>query len=533
MRLLIVDDETRTRELLRTYIPWETVGIDEVETARNGLQALEIARERKPDIILCDIRMPKMGGIEFATEYRKSDPDCLILFLSGFSDKEYLKSAIHLKAFTYIEKPVNLNEVRDAVESAIRLRREELKRRDEERMLQEGFDRSLPYLRQEMVRRLVSHPDSPHVAPALRSQETFLLPTEGPFTVAVASLYWSPSDLPEDPGITQQRILESISNHARLHELKALAGFDSRHFLIVVIPGAYGSSYRAGRAVIEEVLSALREIGGPEIDLRLGVGGPATSFVSIPESYRLASLACSYQYYGNGAQPIFSDALGRHEPVATNWEEVRLMRDQLRKGHIEEAKRIVREWTDYVRKQLDLDILRLKDTYFQFLIAVMETAVQLGLAEVSEDTERRYMWKEIDRIPSLAALEQYVLSFLDAMAETGEEEGGAGSGKMREIVRYIHTHFHEKGFTIREIADHMQLSETYLCAYFKKMSRQTIKEFITDTRMSRAKELLADSNVKMTEVALRIGISDSNYFTTFFKRNAGCTPSEFRERAIR
>ncbi|GLX67821.1 response regulator [Paenibacillus glycanilyticus] len=533
MKLLIIDDETRTRELLKNYIPWDTVGIDEVETARNGLHALELATERKPDIILCDIRMPKMSGIEFATEYRNTDPDCPIIFLSGFSDKEYLKSAIQLKVFTYIEKPVNLNEVRDVVEAAIRLRKEEQKRKEEERKLQEGFDHSLPYLRQEMVRRLVTNPESPHVLPALRSKDTFLLPMEGSYTVTVSSLYWSPFDLPEDPGVTQLRILEAITSRNGFHEMKALAGFDSGHHLVLILPGEYRSSYREGRERIEEIFSGLREIAGPAIDLRIGIGQPAASYREIPEAYRLASLACAYQYYGSGSKPVFSDALEKHAPVATNWEEVRLMRDQLRKGNVEEAKRIVREWTAYVRKQKDLDIMRLKDTYFQFLIAIMETAIQLGLAEISKDTERRYMWKEIDRIPGLNELEQYVLSFLEAMAEPSDEETVAGSGKMREIIRYIHAHFQEKGFTIRDIADHVQLSETYLCAYFKKHGRQTIKEYITDTRMHKAKELLCDPNVKMIEVALLIGMTDANYFTTFFKRNAGCTPSEYRERAVR
>ncbi|MBD3917244.1 response regulator [Paenibacillus sp. PR3] len=533
MKLLIVDDERRTRELLQNYIPWDAVGIGEVETARNGLQALEIAEALQPDIILCDIRMPKMSGIEFAQAYRKTDPDCQLIFLSGFSDKEYLKSAIQLKAFTYIDKPVNLNEVRDAVEQAVWLRREEQKRKEEEQKLQEGFDRSLPYLRQEMVRRLISDPDSPNVVPALKSRETFLLPMDGPFTVVASSLYWNPSDLSEDAGITQQRILETISGHTRFQELRALAGFDSNNLLVLVMPGTYGSAYTDGRAVIEELLAELRALAGPSIDLRMGVGNPISSRSNIPESYRLAYQACAYQYYGSGAKPIFPDALRSHAPVVMNWEEVRLLRDHLRVGQVDEAKRIVHEWTAYARKQMDLDIMRLKDTYFQLLAAAMETAVQLGLAEISEDTERRYMWKEIDRIPSLDALEQYVLSFLDSMAKSDEEMASAGSGKIREITRYIHAHFHERGFTIRAIADHVQLSETYLCACFKKHHKQTIKEYIMDTRVDKAKELLSDPKVKIIEVAMRVGISDSNYFTIFFKRKAGCTPSEYRERAIR
>ncbi|MFC5529692.1 response regulator [Cohnella yongneupensis] len=533
MKLLIVDDETRTRELLRNYIPWGDIGIDDVDTARNGQVALELALEWKPDIILCDVRMPKLNGIDFARQYRETDPQCQILFLSGFSDKDYLKSAIHLKAFTYLEKPVNLNEVRAAVEAAVILRQVDIKKREEEQQYQAGVDRSLPILRQEMVRKLVCNPSSAHVEPALRSQETFLISREGPYTVTAANLYWDPSDLPEDPASTQEGILDRINRHPRIAELRILAGFDSHNQLVLVLSGEYRSSYREGRETIEEVDAIIRELAGAAIDLRLGIGEPVKSIVDIPASYKLASLASALQYYANGGRPVFADALGRHEPILMDWEEVRKLREQLRAGHLDEAKGIIRKWTAYARTRLDLNILRLKDTYFQFLLAIMETAVHIGMADQAEDTERRYMWKEIDRIPSLDALEQYVFAMLDACAEQTENSDGAGSGKMREIVRYIHSHFHEKGFTIRSIADHVQLSETYLCAYFKKQRGQTIKEFITDTRMNRAKELLRDMNVKLFEVAVRLGFADANYFTTFFKRNAGLTPSEYRERTVR
>ncbi|WP_337103385.1 response regulator [Paenibacillus sp. YIM B09110] len=533
MKLLIVEDEIRTRELLRTYIPWEELGIGEVDTARNGQLALERALDWRPDIILCDVRMPKMSGIDFARHYREADPNCKIIFLSGFSDKEYLKSAIHLKALTYLEKPIILGEVRASVETAIQLCGEESRKKEEEIQLQADIDRSLPYLRQEMVKKLINYPASPHVEPALRSQDTFLLPLHGPYTVIAANLYWNPVDHPEDPTPVHDWMLDAINRESQLLSLKVIAGFDSFNRLVLVLPGEYRSAYRSGRETIEQIATILSGIAGATIELKLGIGEPVMELTSIPASYKLASLASSLQYYYNHANPIFSDTLGGHEPLLTNWEEVRRLRDQLRRGEMEAGRRTLKQWTSYARTRMDLDIVRLKDTYFQFLLAIMEIAVQLGLAELSEDTERRYMWKEIDRISSLSALEQYVLTFLDLLDERQEEGNSPGSGKMRDIDRYIHAHFHLKGFTIKSIADHVGLSETYLCAFFKKQRGQTIKEFITETRMNKAKELLRESNVKLFEVALNLGFTDANYFTTFFKRCEGITPSEYRERAVK
>lgn len=533
MKLLIVDDEFRTRELLRSYLPWEEIGISELETARNGQLALACAIEWHPDIILCDVRMPKLNGIEFVSQYREINPDCKVIFLSGFSDKQYLKSAIHLKALTYIEKPVNLDEVRAAVESAVGLRRKDMEKRTEELKLQADVDRSLPFLRQEMIRRLIVNPTSPHVVPALHNQETFLLPLIGPYTVAVANLNGYTSNQYEDSSSVQEWILGVINGCSLLLALKVLAGFDSRYQLVLIFPGAYGSSYREGRGIIEDAACELRRLVGPAVELRLGIGEPASSLLAIPAAYQTASQASALQYYGNGVQPVFADSLGGHQSIEMNGEEVRRIRDQLRKGEVEEAKLTIRRWTAYARSCKDLDILRLRDTYFQFLLAIVEMAVQLGIVEQSEDTERRYMWKDIDRMPSLDALEEYVIALLDSFMPGSEGGDASNLVKMREITRYIYTHFHEKGFTIKSIADHVHLSETYLCAYFKKQRGQTIKEFITEVRMIKAKELLRDMNMKLFEVAVRLGFTDANYFTTFFKRYEGCTPSDYRERIVR
>ncbi|MFC3800058.1 helix-turn-helix domain-containing protein [Cohnella sp. GCM10012308] len=428
-----------------------------------------------------------------------------------------------MKAFTYLEKPVNLKEVQDTVRTA-------LSERKEAEQIQAGVDRSLPYLRQEMVRKLVTDPESMHVEPALQSRDTFLLPLKGPYTIGAAHLYWNPSDYPENPKTTQERILDEINGNLRIQELKAIAGFDSKNQLIVIVPGEYGSAYRNGRETIEELASILSGIAGKMIDLRLGIGQPAQSLLDIPKGYKYATLAAAHQYYRDDARPFFSADLREYGEIETNWGEIRKLRDQLRKGEISEAGLIIQEWTKHARSCGDLDVLRLKDSYFQFLLAAMDIAFQLGIVNQQEELERRYIWKEIDRIPNLNKLEQFVLSFLNSFKDKLEDNEYSNSSKMREIDKYILSHFHLQGFTIRSIAEHVQLSETYLCTFFKKQRGITIKEHITETRVNKAKELLRDKNARLYDVALQLGFSDANYFGTFFKRHVGYTPIEYRER---
>ncbi|MGG1652913.1 response regulator [Paenibacillus sp. NRS-1783] len=528
MKLLIVDDEERTREMLRKHIAWEEIGIHEVEIARNGIIALELCRSFRPDVVLCDIRMPKMDGIEFAQRLRESEVSCKLLFLSGFSDKEYLMSAIRLNALDYIEKPINPDQVRKAVQAAVESRKHDEKKRMEERQLQDAYDEGLPYLRQEMIRKLISLPGSPNVTKALESRETFLLPLEGPFTVIASSLYWYPTQYPENPKVVQEEVLQKINMSSRLASLQGICGFDYHQFLIFILPGAFGSSYREHRNVLEELYSELAKTIGDDIRFRMGVGEPVVERMQIPDSYRSALDACNLHYYSEGSQLIFAGAIGGNRELATDWNVVRSLRGLLKQGELEDARSLIVNWTEEARAARDLDISRLKNCYFQFLFVILDVAVQLGFTDTDEDTERRYILKEIDRIQDLESIEKYILSFLE-LFQISQDPSGI-TPKMRDIIHYIHKNYREKGFTILDIANHVSLSETYLCSLFKKQSGGTIKEYISSLRVEKAKELLLDKELKLYEVADRTGFTDANYFTTFFKKYAGCTPSEYREK---
>lgn len=119
MKVLLVEDEILTRDGLVSSIPWGVLGIESVDTAEDGEEGLCLAQKNHPDIIMTDVRMPRMDGITMAFEIRKTNKKCRFIFISGFCDKEYLKSAIQLSAVNYIEKPVEIDEVVSALKAAM------------------------------------------------------------------------------------------------------------------------------------------------------------------------------------------------------------------------------------------------------------------------------------------------------------------------------------------------------------------------------------------------------------------------------
>lgn len=129
IKLLLVDDEPVTRNGLMKHVPWNELGVDTVKDARDGIEAFEIAERFHPDIIVSDIRMPGLEGIKFCEMIREKYPDCKIIFISGYSNKRYLKAAIEINALSYVEKPININEMKEAVRKAVVLCLENEKKR--------------------------------------------------------------------------------------------------------------------------------------------------------------------------------------------------------------------------------------------------------------------------------------------------------------------------------------------------------------------------------------------------------------------
>lgn len=130
--VLIVDDEKLVRNTLQYYIDWPAIGVDSIYTADNGAHALPIMESHCPAIVISDVKMPHMNGIEFATLVRERFPHSRLIFLSGYSDKVYLKSAIHLHADAYIEKPIDLHEISETIQRLVEVYKSEFPRRSPE-----------------------------------------------------------------------------------------------------------------------------------------------------------------------------------------------------------------------------------------------------------------------------------------------------------------------------------------------------------------------------------------------------------------
>ena len=526
LNLIIVDDEKTTRDSLESYIPWKELGIDRVATAKNGVAALELAEKLPPDIILSDVRMPKMDGIELAINIRLLYPDCKIIFLSGYSDKEYLMSAINLKAVSYIEKPIQIDEIKAVILETVALCNEEKEKKAHSDKIVNILNENEPLILQDIALGLIK--DSPDTAAITEKYEDIFkgLSEEARYTVFSINLWWLQSVNNDIRTDCRRKLLKAL-NCARDLPFTVLAGFTNEANIVVIT--ARATDEELTDIQVSKILQTLIvPYGADTFSLSIGIGSTGSDITALQASYSSALSAAKKQFYYD-TRNIFEYSELTGSTIEIDKSIYPQFKDFLKRQDIKGAVNIVLAVNNIAAEKKDIDVNKVKNIFFNLLLVIFEVARENHYINKTPDNEKKYIWLEIDAIPTLSSLKKYVLSHLETLLDRSPEKDSV-SRKLHVIMKFVHENYSQNSLTIQDIARNVFLSETYLCAFFKKATGKTLNEYITEVRIEKSKELLKDSNIKLYEVATRIGFSDANYFSTLFKKYTSCTPSEFRER---
>jgi two-component system response regulator YesN len=526
MRLLIVDDEYYTRQGIVNDLDLRRVGIEEVAEADDGLNALEVARSFAPDIVLADVRMPRMDGVAMSHELRKAFPRCRLVFMSGHADKEYLKAAIEVGALRYIEKPFRNEELRDVLAEAVSQVRAEAERERRETDLRTRAAVGDPLLRAQIASMLIEErPDPGTLAQALEAASlTALLHT----TNVVALLGSETGRFPADSA-WKARFSQALDLALSQTALAGMAAHLSTERVVIVLYPRSGRSRAPGErgvAVLIERLFAVLSYPG----LLAGVGDPGAGQAGVHTSFLTATGALQRAFFLEAGRLCTGAAAKTaiHAPVSDV--------DELQ-GHLDHedgpaAAAHVRSICARWRAADSCDVSGARDHITRLLHRLLAYAERRGIDPYVPPESERALGEQVERVGSLRALEALLVGHIDLVFERLSERGEVGRlvGAMKHA---IHREYARSTLGLADIAACARVSEAHACRLFKEQTGQTIHTYVVGYRLARAKELLADPRLpKMTDVAERTGFSDAGYFARVFRRAVGMTPSEYRERRL-
>lgn len=528
IKAMIVDDEINTRDSLKEFLPWKEMGVDIVETAKNGLAALELAKLIEPDILLTDVRMPKMDGIKLATTIRELYPDCRIIFLSGYADKEYLKQAIHLKAVSYIEKPINLGEIQSVILKAVSQCKDDAQKKVEALKLKISLNESIPLVRQEVTLELIKEHTNVSALINKFSNTFFQLSPNGLYITAYVRMNWRPNLIDETRDTIKQTLLKLFLASDLFSFPSCLAGFDANDNLVLILTENHEPTMPDSDHAFDQLLAKLIEISEDRYDVSIGIGKRIHHLSQISQSYRTAVNASLNQFYLGTNRTINHDFIVGYRFIVDH-ESYDLFRNYLSSDKKAEALHIIKKLTNDIWLSKDDDLLHIKRIYHHFLLILFEVAKDRGFNYIHGKNDKHDIRNEIETIITLDELSKLILTYISTVFGSMEEIDSV-SRRIYEITKYIKENYANQELSTHTIAVYSNFSQTYLCAFFKKNTGKTLNEYITEIRMEKAKELLKDCKLKLYEVANCLGYTDANYFSTLFKRYTGCTPTKFVEK---
>lgn len=520
MKILIVDDEELTRTGVIASVNWESLGIDEIYQADDGVNGLKIASEKKPDIILCDVKMPRMDGITMLERIEKESPDTVVVFMSGYSDKEYLKAAIQLKAIDYIEKPIEQEELRETLKKAVErctvLKLQTIADESHESTTASelAYRFTMPYRSNtkavdELCKELSEH----YGHSEFKYVTTYIVKIK---------------EIPEEPQKISD-IHEALQGYLKGMGMHAIYTEKKSYNIIFHVCADLMPQDNTLKNIASQLSELMDQLG----EYYIVIGDTVEGKENVYKSYSSAVILLQKSFFEKPRIIITKKEENKNEELPLS------MVRELSNSYMKAV-----EDSDKVKAKTILDELgkltegsgilenQIKAIYHDMLLHLYKTRKKHSLVtDMSMDNQETIM-DIVDKCFYFDELHGILIEKTDSYFSDTEEEL-ADNPTIRIICEYIANNYENADLSVKSISDHAALSTSYACTYFKNETGMTLNQYITDFRMKKAKKLLTDPRNKVNDVSLAVGYSDGNYFAKSFRKYTGLSPSEYREQVIR
>lgn len=510
-RVLIVDDEPIVCEGLRTF-PWEEHGCRIAGEAQDGIEGLEKLREYSPHIVITDIKMPGMNGIDFSRKGKELYPDTEFIVLTGFADFHFAQESLKIGVSDYLLKPFSFEDIEAALKPAIERIRQHQADSDNLEAMTRQLENVLPILREQIFQDLLEG----NLPMPSRRLQICRIP-EQKYVVFSAQSDLSARDFNDLAlyGILQEAI-------GSLHEQFYLAkGVDIISCVLCFKPDREDSQCEAAAVNFCELI---RRSVDETYHFSISVGiSQADADICRLHLLREQSVKALNEKYAIGGDLImlYSDM---KETPALRTADYTPLEKLLHKSLIsKDPDSISSCFQDIVR--LAVSSSKDTDTARTVLMTILFHAVHfMSSASVNVDVA----WKDLARLMQVESMEAFAACcqrILNGLP-LGEHDS-AREYITDKIKAYIEQNY-EKDVSLDTLSRQLNYSNTYLSRLIKKNCGKNFTDLLLDCRIRHAKELLKNSELRVHQIANAVGYGDVSYFIQIFKKKAGVTPSDYR-----
>ena len=509
MKLMIVDDDRQIREGIHYGIPWEEYGFEEVRDYEDGEDAWKELPVFGPDIVLADIRMPRMDGLELLKRIKAANISLRYILLSAYSDFEYCKKAIKLGADDYELKPIKPGRLIEVVQG-------HCKELQANRKKQEDTDSAYESRFLYTLTKGKSVPDVPGLRQLLKQKYGF---DEDYVLISVLRVEDGRGNPGDYAGIARS-LKQALSGSAVLV-------LDDANLLVI----SRGSNSALLNINHQHQLKSRIESfhdAGETREMRLTAG--------ISSSWRLGEIHKAYLqarqaldlcfYYKPGHISVYEMELqGQKKEGETDtqkimeqytsliWDAIKMSDAGSISGHLAHLK------ADMAKEKMDKKTITLVlSGIYTSLWTMVEPGAGVDVLNWKEDAPYIDLWFE--------KYSGFIWQIYEAYLIRSSVKGY--STLVKNIIYYVHQHYSEP-VTVDALADVFQKSPNHISAKFKKEVGVSFTEYLTDIRMQEALRMLLNSDMHVYEIAERVGYSSYDYFSRTFKKKTGRSAVSYRK----
>ncbi|MEG1876444.1 MAG: response regulator [Lachnospiraceae bacterium] len=532
-KILLVDDEEEIRLGIKQKIAWEQLGFQVVGDAENGEDAMEKIALLEPDLVMTDIKMPYMDGLELAKHIRQSYADTEIVMFSGFDEFEYAKQAISLNVMEYILKPVNVEELTEILRKLkLKLDRKVADKRDIE-ALRLNYLHMLPVLKEHFLTDLIHGKlDKDTIAEGFLQYASEL---QGVSKWVVASVYIEiPRDAtgPDILSLHQEKELVPIS------VLQVLEENLNRKYHYTTLRTSLGICTICGLSE-EDTLSELVDTMNLvckeckkilEVSVTIGIGEPYPELEKISDSYLESRDAIGYRAsIGSDIAICIRDM----ENVQREY----LQFDERAEGTLISTLKFGDQSS--IEQMVEKLVAGMEDSRAHmreqqvYMISIVNSIMQfVQKYELESDTilgKNKDYLEVITGLTNLDSTQKWLTQVCITINRCmNQERTNTAKTIIEDAKTYILEHFANQELSVEMVCEHLHISQAYFSTIFKKETGVSYVNYLTDIRLNKAVELLNETEDKTYIIADKVGYTEPNYFSYVFKKKFGISPSKYR-----
>lgn len=537
IKVFLVEDEMVIRRGIKNSIDWEKEGYIFCGEASDGELAYPMIIKEKPDILITDIRMPFMDGLELCKLVKKELPNIKILILSGYDEFDYAKEAIRLGVTEYLLKPISSGKLLEALNGVSESIRREKEDKDMVRKYMEEMRENTEHEKQKFFEQMIAGNLS--MADALETGKKY----EMNLSAGMYNLLLFRFTLGEENRKSGELLGEAEYAIEKLTErleyvFEFQRGVEGWAFLLM----ADNEEQMSER--VKELSKDLEEImkNYSTIAYFGGIGQPVARLRELEESFREAERALAARFTMELNRIISVEDIRMAQNVdtlddieITSFGEIEKTRTMLEKFLNNGAEDEIDEFVDVYINELPEE--NLKSVLMRQYIIMDAYIVMMSFCEKIEGIEGEMqaqseeLKNSMKTIQTLEEIKNYIRMLLKKIIGVRDTISGRRYSDIIEIAKdQIRKTYMSDEISLNTIAAEVGMSPSYFSSIFSKEMGKTFVEYLTEIRMDRAKELLMCSSMKTSEIGYEVGYKDPHYFSYIFKKTQNCTPKEFRAR---